>query len=295
MARRSRRVDPDFVLDADRGLSDQPTVKQAEFIRFDVADAREQRRRGLRAVDEARDALTDLTRPRRDRDRATPRDVAGEVPDSRMTRSLPEPSQMRTPLSARQRNARSATKWAVQDRLTATQHAAVAHVLGEPQNWRDVNDELSAAAGNVQQLEERERLQVQRVDRAIQAYERENHRGHVVYSNVRMPRAVAGVVIDQVLARQLKPGSVITFDRFTAAAHTMHQVEVNGPDAERTVVCEIQTTRGMYLGRSDKVDDTAHLLPRGMRLRVVGSHTATYRRPDGTTGQRHVIQLKDQP
>jgi len=193
MARRSRRVDPDFVLDADRGLSDQPTVKQAEFIPADAADAREQRRRGLRAVDEARDALTDLTRPRRDRDRATPRDVAGEVPDSRMTRSLPEPSQMRTPLSARQRNARSATKWAVQDRLTATQHAAVAHVLGEPQNWRDVNDELSAAAGNVQQLEERKRLQVQRVDRAIQAYERENHRGHVVYSNVRMPRAVAAL------------------------------------------------------------------------------------------------------
>jgi len=293
MARRSRRVDPDFVLDADRGLSDQPTVKQAEFIRSDVADARDQRRRGLRAVDEARDALTDLTRPRRDRDRAIPRDVAGEVPDSRMSRSLPEPSQMRTPLSARQRNARSATKWAVQDRLTATQHAAVAHVMGRPQNWRDVNDQLSAA-GNVQQLEERQRIQVQRVDRAIQAYERESHRGHVVYSNVRMPRAVAAVVLDQVVARQLKPGSVIAFDRFTAAAHTMHQVEVDGSDAERTVVCEIQTTRGMYLGRSDKVDDTAHLLPRGMRLRVVGSHTATYRRPDGTTDQRQVIQLKDQ-
>jgi hypothetical protein len=49
----------------------------------------------------------------------------------------------------------------------------------------------------------------------------------------------------------------------------------------------------MYLGRSDSVDDTTHLLPRGMRLRVVGSHLTRYRRPDGTDGRRRIIQLVD--
>jgi hypothetical protein len=49
----------------------------------------------------------------------------------------------------------------------------------------------------------------------------------------------------------------------------------------------------MYLGRSDSVDDTAHLLPRGMRLRVAGSHQGNYQRPDGSTGRRLVIQLTD--
>ena len=95
------------------------------------------------------------------------------------------------------------------------------------------------------------------------------------------------------LARDFKAGTVVEFDRFTAGANNLHQLEAPGPDSQRTAVLEIQTRRVMYLGRSDRVDDTAHLLPRGMQLRVVGSHTATYQRPDGSTGQRQVIQLLD--
>jgi hypothetical protein len=58
-------------------------------------------------------------------------------------------------------------------------------------------------------------------------------------------------------------------------------------------VFEIETDRGMYLGRSDKVDDTAHLLPRGMRFEVVSAGQGRYRRPDGTIGRRMIVQLRD--
>ena len=62
---------------------------------------------------------------------------------------------------------------------------------------------------------------------------------------------------------------------------------------ERVAVFEISTRRGQYVGQSDSLDNTAHLLPRGMRLQVVGTHEATYQAPDGTTGSRMVIQLRD--
>ncbi len=73
----------------------------------------------------------------------------------------------------------------------------------------------------------------------------------------------------------------------------MHEIEREDPDAQRTAVFEIQTLRGAYLGRSTSLDDTAHLLPRGPQYQIVGTHTATYQRPDGSTGRREVIQITD--
>ncbi|MFF2027530.1 hypothetical protein [Rhodococcus koreensis] len=46
---------------------------------------------------------------------------------------------------------------------------------------------------------------------------------------------------------------------------------------ERDVVFEIETDRGMYVGRSDTVGDTAHLLPRGMRFEVISAGEGRYR------------------
>ena len=56
---------------------------------------------------------------------------------------------------------------------------------------------------------------------------------------------------------------------------------------------EVQTRRGAYLGQSDKKDNTQHLLPRGMEFEVVGVQEASYRSPDGRTGSRMVVQLRD--
>ena len=58
-------------------------------------------------------------------------------------------------------------------------------------------------------------------------------------------------------------------------------------------VFEISTRRGVYLGHSDSQDNTAHLLPRGMAFEVIGTHEATWRAPDGTSGTRVVVQLRD--
>ena len=292
---RSRRVDPDYVVDPDRGSSAVASSRQAEVV--NPAGDRERRddRAGARELDDAVESMPGLSRQQKDRERAVPRGATGELGHPRMERTLPAAGQVRAPLSSRQRKARSAAKRAVQDRLPDTQHAAVQRLLERPQRWREVNDALSQATGDAQALEETTRTQVQRVDRAVQAYERANDRGHVVYSNVRMPASINRSNLEPFVGHNFKAGRVLEFDRFTAGAHTLHELEVgpDDPDAQRTAVFEIQTRRGMYLGRSDSVDDTGHLLPRGMRLRVAGVHTATFRRPDGSTGRRQVIQLTD--
>lgn len=292
---RSRRVDPDYVLDADRGSSAVASSRLAEVINPDAHRVRVEDRAGARELDQAVESLPGLTRQQRDRERAMPRDTTAELGHPRMQRTLPAAGQVRAPLSSRQRKARSSAKRAVQDRLPDTQHAAVHELLGRAERWQAVNDALSEETGDAQALPDATRTHVQRVDRAIQAYERANDRGHVVYSNVRMPPSINRSNLEPFLANNFKRGQVLEFDRFTAGAHTLHELELSpdAPDAQRTAVFEIQTRRGMYVGRSDSVDDTAHLLPRGLRLRVAGVHSATYRRPDGSTGQRQVIQLTD--
>jgi hypothetical protein len=290
---RSRSANPDgYVVDADRGSS-TTAAKQAQSIGAAAAGARAETRDGARELDVAVESMPGLTRQQRDRERAMPRATAAEVPHPAMERVLPEPDAIRTPLSSRQRKARSVNKRAAQDRLPATQYAATVALVDREDRWAELNDALSEAAGDVQALDDGQRRDIQRVDRALQAYERANDRGHVVYSNVRMPAVINRSNLEGFVRNSFPTGTVVNFDRFTAGAHTMHEIESEEAPEDRSVVFEMQTRRGAYLGRSDSVDDTAHLLPRGMQLRVAGSHRASYRRPDGTLGTRHVVQLVD--
>ncbi|WP_217631145.1 hypothetical protein [Modestobacter sp. DSM 44400] len=210
-----------------------------------------------------------------------------------MERGLPEPDAIRVPLSSRQRKARSVSKRAAQDRLPATQFTATEALISRPERWSELNDALSDAAGDIQALDEGQRRSIQRIDRAVQAFERANDRGHVIYSNVRMPQVINRSNLEGFVRNNFPTGTIVNFDRFTAGAHTMHEIETDAAPEDRSVVFEMQTRRGAYLGQSDSVDNTYHLLPRGMRLRVAGSHQARYRRPDGTLGSRHVVQLVD--
>lgn len=240
------------------------------------------------------ESMPGLTRQQRDRERAMPRATAAEVPHTAMERALPEPDALRTPLSSRQRKARSVNKRAAQERIPATQFTATQALISRTERWVELNDALSDAAGDVQALEDKQRRDIQRVDRALQAFERANDRGHVVYSNVRMPAVINASNLQGYVRNNFQPGTVVHFDRFTAGAHTMHEIEDDeAAPADRSVVFEMQTRRGAYLGGSDSVDDTAHLLPRGMQLGVAGSHQANYRRPDGSVGNRYVVQLVD--
>lgn len=295
--KRSYSTSPDGasgVLDADRGSASAGT-KRASVLGREEAQDRAATREGARDLDQAVESMPGMNRQQRDRERAMPRDVTGAVPDPRMERTLPAAGQVRVPLSARQRNARSRTKNAVQDRLPQTQHTAMTRLVTDDAHWKRTNDAVSDAAGDIQQLPDTQIAQVQRIDRAIMAYERANDRSHVVYCNMTLPRAINTSNLNGFLRNTFRPGSTVAFDRFTAGAHTMHEIERTNLDPQRTAVFEIQTRRGAYLGHSTSSDDTAHLLPRGTQYRIVGTHTATYRRPDGSTGHREVIQITDNP
>lgn len=160
--------------------------------------------------------------------------------------------------------------------------------------WEQVNDALSDAAGDAQQLDEPLLRAVQRVDRSIQAFESRNDRSHVVAFNAEMPLYVNAANIAGYARNHFPTGQELALDRYTIGAHCLHELERGQGLDQRTIVFELATRRGMYLGRA-RGDDTAHLLPRGLRTWVLGSHQATYARPDGSQGTRTVVQLTDTP
>jgi hypothetical protein len=206
---------------------------------------------------------------------------------------LPAEGEFRRALSGRQRKIRSAIKNQVMASAPASQHKAIRTMLTEEdaREWRRINGGLHVAAGDAQKLGDGDRAKVQRLDRAIQSYERLNDRTHKVYVAVELPdthRDVRGV---RDLPAHLRPGSAVAFDQFTLTRHNLH--ETPGHDSDRHVVFEVVTSRGMYLGRSDSVEDTTHLLPRGMQFEIASADYATYETRSGGFGERLVLQLRE--
>lgn len=288
---RSRKSDPDYNVDPDRG-SAGAGAKVAEFMDKSAYEDRAETRAGARELDSMIEGMPGLTRQQRDRERATPRGTTADIGHPAMERQLPAADSVRVPLSSRQRKARSVTKRSTQDRVPNTQHEAVIVMITDDTTWRRTNDLLSENVGDAQELPERDRVQVQRFDRAIQAFEQNNNRGHLVYANVEMPPMINTSSLEGFVRNNFIAGNMLEFDRYTGGAHTMHEVETTQAP-HRTAVFEIQTRRGIYLGRSDSVDDTTHVLPRGVRFKIAGTHLARYQRPDGSYGRRQVIQLVD--
>lgn len=289
-----RRADPDYVLDADRGSAGLG-AKVAEVLTPEAAGDRAESRAGLRELDAMTEGMGGLTRQQRDRERVSPRATTAPLAHPVMQRPLPGPQETRAPFSSRQKKARSKTRIAVQDEMPNAQYEAQTRLVTDPARWRATNDALSAAAGDVQELPEAEQARLRRIDRSIQAYERSNDRGHVVYANVQMPPQINRSNLAAFLGRNFAAGDAVAFDRYTFGTHQLHETsrDADGDTAGRVAVFEIQTRRGAYLGHSDSQDDTAHLLPRGMTFSVAGVHQATYAAPDGTTGTRMVVQLRD--
>ncbi len=289
-----RRRDPDYVVDPDRG-SGSVGAKLADIVSPESAQSRGEARAGLRDLDSMTEAMPGLTRQQRDRERISPRATTAELGHPRMQRSLPTADQERVPFSSRQKKARSKTRIGVQGQLPAAQYQAQRALMTNPRRWHELNDALSENTGDVQALSDAQQQVVRRVDRSIQAYERSNDRGHVIYANVAMPYQINHSNLAAFVEHNFHAGDQISFDRYTAGTHQLHETTryAAGDTAGRVAVFEIATRRGVYLGHSDSQDNTAHLLPRGMEFEVVGSHEATWRSPDGSTGTRVVIQLRD--
>lgn len=247
-------------LDPEAGGDNSPVSKRSGYRPVDEFDDRARDRSGARDLDRMVEA-GDFTRARKDLERAFPRPAVTRV-NERKRRALPIPDAIRLPPSSRQRKARSVAKNAAQDQLPTIGYKAVVSLVSEKATWMTVGSALTAARGDAQGLDERTRSQVQRIDRAIQAAERGNDRGHVVYCAVSVPHSLPEQPAN--LPRALQPGSRIEFDRFTMATHAIH--ELDPVVGDREVIFEMETARGMYLGGSDSVDDTSHLLPRGDAL-----------------------------
>lgn len=281
-----------LVVDIEGGLLSSREVKAAREVVESAMSEREFIRLANRIIDEARDQDASLTRARRDRDRATPRD-ASRVESDRRRQELPGTDEFRSALTPRQRKLRSATKNRVLATAPATQRRALQAMLGDadPAQWRRVNAALHRGAGDVQQLDDADRAAVQRLDRLIQSYEDVNDRSHRVYVAVALPDTHPDVRRPEDLPRNLTPGATVSFDQFTVTRHNLH--ETPGHDSARHLVFELATTRGLYLGRSDSVEDTTHLLPRGLRCRVVSAEYAPYATDSGGFDERVVLQLEE--
>lgn len=288
-----RRSHPDYAVDADRGTGPRLT-KQAAFVDLDTFLEREQGRDGLRDLDAMVELMPGLNRMQKDRERILPRAATGELGHPRMRRTLPMSNTVRLPLSSRQRKERSKRRMATQLRMPMARLVAQHDLVTDPKRWSAINQALSDATGDIQELRPGDQTRVRRIDKAIQAYEAGNDRGHVVYTAVQLPHYINTSNLVPFVERNFRVGRQISFDRYTAAHHQLHEsVAVTRAQPERAVIFEIQTRRGAYLGRSDRVDDTSHLLPRGLQVQVSAVEQVSYRARDGSTGSYVVVQLRD--
>ncbi|MGX7697713.1 hypothetical protein ACWPN4_22780 [Gordonia polyisoprenivorans] len=287
------------VIDLEAGPVDDAAIKAAGLVAEKFYDAMEQTRIGADLSDRVLEDDTSRHRAARDRDRAYPRDTS-TVDDDRKRRQLPARGEFRGDLSSRQRKDRSAAKRRLLADAPRSQVSEMQWAIRDPDRWKHLNSSLRAAVGDAQQLPERDRKSVQRIDRLIQSYERDSGRGHVVYAVAELPTDTA-VTRRRDVPATLQPGARISFDQYTMASHTLHEAtavaaqrRAEGSGAS-TVILEIETSRGMYLGRSDSVNDTSHLLPRGLGMRVAGiDEHADYARPGGHDSTL-VVQLRDTP
>jgi hypothetical protein len=274
--------------DPDLGDSAVSTRKEGVVISSERFDERSEIREGARELDIATEKLAGLTRAQRDLNRAFPRATPAPIDNPRLRRTLPAEIELRRSLSARQRNARSVTKRQVLDALPDAQYRTLDALASDPKVWHSTNAALSNVSGDAVSLDDDQRKRVQRVDRAIQRYEKVSGRGHLVYVAVSVPAKVSN---PRDLPSTLQPGTVLCFDRFTGATHSMHELDPTCQPGD--AVFEIQTDRGMYMGNSSRVDNSHHLLPRGVQFQVVGTHFAPYERPGQPPGERLVVQLVD--
>jgi hypothetical protein len=120
---------------------------------------------------------------------------------------------------------------------------------------------------------------------------RQFDRTHTVYVAVKLPDTHGDVKDVDDLPPNLQPGAKVTFDQFTITRHSLH--ETPGHDSHRHLMFEMTTSRGMYFGHSDSVEDTTHVLPRGMPCEVVAACHAVYQN-GSSYGSRLVLQLREQ-
>lgn len=272
----------------DGGTRD-PATKAATGTDPKVKAAREEQREDLRTMDKEMTGTPGYSTAHVDSQRHMPGAKTAPLGHTRKNRRLPERGTVRTPVSGWQKRQRYAAALDAQAATPHSEQKEIHALLKDGREWQRVNDELSKHTGNVHEMSAADEKTTRRLDRTIQRGERRNDRGHVVYANVIIP---SDQPTPGMYAKTLADGEVVDFDRYTVGAHNLHETE-DEIVGDRMVTLEISTRRGRYYGGGERSDRTRHLLPRGLRLVVVGKEQVTYTRPDGSTGKRMVIQLAD--
>lgn len=269
---------------------DVPRAKAGGVVSAAEAAGLDQAHNDQRRRDQVMEALPGLTRATRDRDRGYPR-PAGAEPAPRKRATFPTGPNRNGP-SDYQCAQRSTVKRTAQDRMRNTEYTALRDLVTDQHQWLSLNARLSDTFGAGGQLDDIDRVRVQRVDRAIRRYEETNDRGHLVYSGLTLDEDQLGE--DQRSGRGLQewlegwtaPGDRFTFDQFTDADHVPHKV------GAAPVLLEIETSRGIYLGGATVAGATGHLLPRGIQLEVVAVTSTTVARPGHPPLERPTVQLR---
>lgn len=208
-------------------------------------------------------------------------------------RRLPAPSAVRGMLSSNMKKDLNKSKKNWVGDLPKTRLNAMERTMSNREHLETVNRGLNRHVGMKSELPPAVRKRVENVDRAIQNFEQKNERQHVVYATLQAPREHGNS--RNALRRRLAAMSedstrepTLTFDSYIPASHSLGNLS-EGPD----IVMEIRTRSGAYLGTSDTTPNADHLVGRGRVLRPTGVHEVTYVKPDGSRGERWVVQMED--
>lgn len=252
-----------------------------------------------RTLNRSEAAALDETMTMREADarREQPR-LRTDSANPRMTVTLPPADEVRPRVTSRRQKSLNKTKTEQLQKLPRNQRMelgrATRSIVSSPDDMEALNQVVRGVHGTRSEIDDpRVRQRIDRLDRAIQSYERGNPREHRVYSTMRAPKPHGASL--NAMMRSLRGssenGRTLTFDGYIPSSHDPAAVEAD----QHSVVLEIKTRSGQYLGGSDSRPEADHLVGRGRVMRVVSvQENVPYEKPDGTRGVHpRVIQLED--
>ena len=238
-------------IDLDRGNMPVPVGKRPEMLDPNVKDERDQTRDGLRELDRMVEARPDLSRFRRDEERAHPRHGTGVV----RHRRPPADTEPRRLTAYRQKMLNKQKTALDRDRLPVRPRRAFAAVFtDDPSELAGINDLLATHVGDIDVLDEATARTVRRVDRVIRMAEAHNVADNIVYTPIRPPDAVNSGNVRDWLNRNFAAGTEVTVDRYTITSHHAAQptaaARATGGCCARSAPAAAPTSAGTHQHRS---------------------------------------------
>lgn len=270
---------------------DEKHTRRVEQIpsgeQYELTEIREEARIAATGLDETmtmREADARREVPRRRTDAANPREA----------RPLPAPGTLRKAASSRKRKTLNKAKRSWEAKMPKNQYRTMQRTVADPARLEATNRALHQAVGMRSDLSPAVARHVAEIDRAIQSHEASNTGEHIVYAklNAPTPHGNSRNALWKRMERRAgeEDSGPLQFDGYIMSSHSLGQIKDDGE-----AVMEIRTRSGAYLGSTDNPNNpnADHIMPRGASLRVVATEIVEYERPDGSVGQRRVIQMED--